>query len=247
MHSLRSIIDEPAYLSEAELASIQHARDWPQLRERVLRTLSAFDVDDFMLRIGTTLPNGEPQVQAFGSLPESLLARFRDAGEDDPVDARAAGSGLPFEWEINDVCERSGAPGYLQMRMCGVRRGISIALRSERLWCRIDFCRRTMPMFPRSAAYRAHLLLLATYLHEAARGIYGRELDDQVEPLTERELECLRFSAGGKTGKEIGMILGISQRTVYFHMKNIARKFNVYSTRHAIGRAVAVGLIKPGA
>lgn len=48
-----------------------------------------------------------------------------------------------------------------------------------------------------------------------------------------------------KTSSEIGLILGISQRTVYFHMKNVAMKLGVYSTRHAISRAVMMGIIKP--
>jgi DNA-binding CsgD family transcriptional regulator len=61
--------------------------------------------------------------------------------------------------------------------------------------------------------------------------------------LTEREQQCLRWSASGKTSDEIGTILGISKNTVYFHLKKAASKFEVYGTRHAISRAMELKLI----
>lgn len=248
MQSIRAYIDEPTYLSEAELHAILHARDWQQLRERVMQTLAVFGIEDFLIRIQAALPDGDLDCHVEGSVPLSLLDRFANPELDelDPVNRQVLESGLPKEWHIDDVCAATDAPGYLQLRMRGVRRGISMAIRTERTVARIDFLSRSVTPLPRSAAFRANLLLLATHVHETARTLYNKQVEDRIEPLTERELECLRFSAGGKTGKEIGQILGISQRTVYFHMKNISRKFKVYSTRHAIGRAVAVGLIKPG-
>lgn len=248
MQTITSYIEAPTYLSEAELSAIQHACDWSQLRERTSRALGVFGVDEFMFQTDVTLSNGIVQQHTCSTLPDSLVARFRDEHlpEVDPIGRHILESVLPCEWDINDVCAESMANVYLQLRMCGVKRGISMAIRSERATTRIDFYRKAAGTFPRSAALRANLLLLASYLHEAGKTIGSRESGTHIEPLTERELECLRLSACGKTGKEIGMILGISQRTVYFHMKNIAKKFNVYSTRHAIGRAVAVGLIKPG-
>jgi DNA-binding CsgD family transcriptional regulator len=248
MQTIRSYTEAPYYLSEAELNAILHARDWTRLRERALRTLQAVGVDEFMLKMDVVQPNGSMQTRTAGTLPETLLNRLRtrEAAGTDPIDCRIRESGLPHDWEINDICAATEADAYLQLRMCGVRSGLSIAIRSERVFTRVDFYCKSLGAFARSPSVRANLMLVASYLHEAAKPLHYGETRQEGEALTERELECLRFSASGKTGKEIGMILGISQRTVYFHMKNIATKFNVYSTRHAIGRAVAVGLIKPG-
>lgn len=58
--------------------------------------------------------------------------------------------------------------------------------------------------------------------------------------LSDRELECLRWCALGKTNGDIGFILGISENTVRFHMKNIFRKLNVSSRVQAVSRAVAI-------
>ena len=61
--------------------------------------------------------------------------------------------------------------------------------------------------------------------------------------LTARELECLRWAAEGKTGWEIGRLLGISERTVVFHVENAARKLGVFGRRQAVARAIALQLI----
>jgi LuxR family quorum-sensing transcriptional regulator LasR len=249
MYGIKTYSEAPAaYLSEAELMAILHARDWTQLQLRASCALGIFGVDDFLLRIDTTLANGDIRRHVCGTLPDDLLGGFREEVplDSDPVGRRLLDSGLPSEWDIDELCEEDGADSYRQLRACGIKRGISMVVRTDRAATRIDFCRNASRMFERTAALRAHLMLLAAHLHEAAKTLAFKEAPLAIGQLTERELECLRYCARGKTGKEIGAILGISQRTVYFHMKNIARKFNVYSTRHAIGRAVAVGLIKPG-
>jgi LuxR family quorum-sensing transcriptional regulator LasR len=249
MYGIKTFVEAPAaYLSEAELAAILHARDWAHLQQRALHALEVFGVDDFVLRIDTTLANGDIHRHVCGTLPDELLGSFREEVplDTDPVGRRLLDSGLPCEWDIDELCGEGGADSSRQLRACGIKCGISMVVRTERAATRIDFCRTASRMFVRSAALRAHLMLLAAHLHEAAKALALKEAPLATGQLTERELECLRYCASGKTGKEIGAILGISQRTVYFHMKNIARKFNVYSTRHAIGRAVAVGLIKPG-
>lgn len=60
----------------------------------------------------------------------------------------------------------------------------------------------------------------------------------QIEGLTDRELEVLAHAGSGKTNKEIGKLLYISDRTVQGHLKNIYQKFGV-TTRT---EAVAIGL-----
>ena len=63
--------------------------------------------------------------------------------------------------------------------------------------------------------------------------------------LTERELECLVWTAHGKTSWEISMILKVSERTVKFHLNNVMRKLGVHSRTHAVARAVSLGLTQP--
>jgi len=51
------------------------------------------------------------------------------------------------------------------------------------------------------------------------------------EPLTEREAEVLKLLACGKSNKEIGASLFISEFTVKGHLRNIFSKLNVLSAR----------------
>ena len=53
------------------------------------------------------------------------------------------------------------------------------------------------------------------------------ETQSPLDALTAREREILHWVRGGKRDPEIGMILGISQRTVHNHLANIYRKLGV--------------------
>ncbi|MBV6272510.1 helix-turn-helix domain-containing protein [Alcaligenaceae bacterium CGII-47] len=64
-----------------------------------------------------------------------------------------------------------------------------------------------------------------------------------MKPLTTREESCLHWAAQGKTSWEIGVILGITERTVNFHIANICTKFNVHTRQAAIATALRAGVL----
>lgn len=66
---------------------------------------------------------------------------------------------------------------------------------------------------------------------------------DQVESLTERELDVLRLAARGKTNRAIGSDLGISHRTVQGHLASIYGKLGVSSRTEAVTEALKRGWI----
>lgn len=61
--------------------------------------------------------------------------------------------------------------------------------------------------------------------------------------LTERELQCLHWAAMGKTSWEIGMILGVAERTVNFHVQNACHKLQARGRQAAITAAYRNGLL----
>ncbi len=61
--------------------------------------------------------------------------------------------------------------------------------------------------------------------------------------LSERELECLEWVSFGKTSWETGLILGVSERTINFHLLNAARKLNVYGRQAAVAIALRQNLL----
>ncbi|EBO9521041.1 helix-turn-helix transcriptional regulator [Salmonella enterica] len=60
---------------------------------------------------------------------------------------------------------------------------------------------------------------------------------------TIREKEVMNLLKFGKTYAEIALILGVSERTVRFHINNVLRKLDVTSVRYAIFKATSEGLI----
>lgn len=66
-----------------------------------------------------------------------------------------------------------------------------------------------------------------------------------AETLTSREQECLAWAARGKTEEEIGIIIGRSQATARFHLRNAMHKLNACNRTHAVAKACSRGLIPP--
>jgi DNA-binding CsgD family transcriptional regulator len=73
------------------------------------------------------------------------------------------------------------------------------------------------------------------------------ESEDPIEPhgemLSDRERECLLWVSVGKTAWETSIILGLSRRTVEFHLKNAVRKLDASNKVHATTIAIRNGLL----
>jgi two-component system response regulator DegU len=67
--------------------------------------------------------------------------------------------------------------------------------------------------------------------------------DDDQNSLTPREIEVLRGVVAGKTNQEIGLTLGISEKTVEKHLEGVFTKLNVASRVEAAVLAVREGLV----
>mgnify|MGYP001586654667 FL=1 len=63
------------------------------------------------------------------------------------------------------------------------------------------------------------------------------------EKLTVREMDVLRLLAQGQTNKEIAAALGITERTVKFHVSSILGKLGAANRAEAVTIAAQRGLI----
>jgi DNA-binding CsgD family transcriptional regulator len=64
-----------------------------------------------------------------------------------------------------------------------------------------------------------------------------------IDTLTDREVECLKWCSLGKTSHDISAILEISSNTVDFHLKGAMRKLSTNSRTFAIVKAMRNGII----
>jgi DNA-binding CsgD family transcriptional regulator len=86
--------------------------------------------------------------------------------------------------------------------------------------------------------------VLARYLHQHILRIYAKDAESQAL-VSARELDCLKWVAAGKTAWEASVILGISERTVRFHLNAAREKLNCLTTTQAVAKAVSSQLLSP--
>jgi DNA-binding CsgD family transcriptional regulator len=104
---------------------------------------------------------------------------------------------------------------------------------------------------------------LGNYFHTHVLRIHGHDCDDDILlsarelaclngmsagkshaiNLSVRELDCLQWTAAGKTAWEASVILGISERTVRFHLNAAREKLGCATTTQAVAKAVLSQLI----
>lgn len=125
------------------------------------------------------------------------------------------------------------------------QRGLVFSLRtecSEIALASISWEQNGTAQAERIAAAR-DLKLLMNYFHNQLLRINGIQAANEIL-LSTRELDCLSWTAAGKTAWEASIILGITERTVRFHL-NIAReKLKCATTTQAVAKAVSNKLIE---
>ena len=89
------------------------------------------------------------------------------------------------------------------------------------------------------------LRILANYFHGHILRINGVDSEEDLL-ISARELDCLKWTAAGKTAWEASVILGITERTVRFHLNTAREKLKCATTTQAVAKAVANQLIDPG-
>ena len=84
--------------------------------------------------------------------------------------------------------------------------------------------------------YHIHMALLRTAPKAAPKS------ERCIKELSSREVTILNWMKNGKTNWEIGKILGVSERTIRFHVESIFAKLEVTSRSQAVATAIEHGL-----
>jgi DNA-binding CsgD family transcriptional regulator len=172
----------------------------------------------------------------------------------DPVVRRAPMLSGPFLWdELADRCQLQPSERLVleEGREAGLKHGVSVPLFGPlgRVSV-VSFASRFDDVDPLHRI--GHLNTLAWQFHvafaEIARpsqncGDTSENMDRKVT-LSEREKDCLQWTAEGKTSWDIGMILDISENTVNFHLNKAKRKLGTTSRTVAVVKAIRLNLIE---
>ncbi|MEJ0058506.1 MAG: autoinducer binding domain-containing protein [Terricaulis sp.] len=97
-----------------------------------------------------------------------------------------------------------------------------------------------------SPADEAALRLLSIYYCSFGLALQRKEAerDKPKAKLTARQRECLQWVRAGKKSWEISTILGVSERTVIFHIEEACRRLGVQTRAQAVIEGLVQGIIE---
>jgi DNA-binding CsgD family transcriptional regulator len=206
---------------------------------------------------GARLPTSftDPAYVFVSGYPAQWWERYKEKDylHADPLIAHCSRRIVPVTWRAPQIKaamrDRQVRRMMSEAHECGLHDGVSLPVHAYGgESAMLTFSTRLEP--PRSTALINATLpvlhLLAAHMHEAVRRIaFENQAGLARVDLTERERECLLFTADGRTAADIAGILRCSERTVVFHLENAREKLGVLTRAQAVARAISWGLILP--
>lgn len=182
--------------------------------------------------------------------PEAWVERYlaRNYGDRDPVLQSGRRSNLPFDWESLRAKSTASQSFFSEAKEFGIgNSGLSVPVWDHNgdgalFSVTADKRRENWQAFLDD--YLSDLLQAALFFHDLVATNRSPPREQSVRPLSRREIEVLEWAARGKSAWETGTILGLSEKTVYFYLRNAADKLGVRSKTQAVARAATDRIIR---
>jgi DNA-binding CsgD family transcriptional regulator len=230
------------------LASAQSTEDITTVCRELARQLG---FDHFVYALRVPVQFSDSRLVLVDGYPPSWVAHYFEQGHyrHDPVMAWCAHRIVPAVWSDLPL-EAHTAPRRMMDEAAdfGLKHGVTMPVHTPHGELGVlSFSMNRAGPGSDAAARQAlpFVQLLAGHVHEALRRVSGLDEEGSRPQLTERERECLRWAADGKSSWEIGQLLKVSERTANFHLNNAMAKLDVCTRQHAVARAALQGLIQP--
>jgi DNA-binding CsgD family transcriptional regulator len=231
----------------ARLAQASTLEELTALCREFTQTLG-FENFVYALRVPTHF--ADARVISLDGYPPGWVAHYFEQAyyEVDPVMAYCAKHVVPVRW--SDLPTEAGSRADVMMRDAaahGLREGVTMPVHSPH--GELGIFSLSLDLAPKDAYEITERALpwvhvLAGHLQEAVRRVseLSKETSRQLSP---REVECLRWAADGKTSAEIGIVAGMAEGTVNYHLNNAMQKLGVSNRQQAVAKAALRGLVQP--
>ena len=205
-------------------------------------TVSATVVIDHLL--------GEAEFITVDNTPQAYRDAFqnRENWRLDPVMQHCKRQSMPIIWSQKTYVAQGLGDKWEEQARYGYRNGIALALHmpeGRHFFLGVD---RDQPVPMHAGELTrvvADLQLFAVHAQDAALRILIPGASEPGNPsLTPRELETLRWTMEGKTAREVGDVLGITERTAALHVNNATHKLGCVNKHQAVLKALRLGLIR---
>lgn len=233
----------------SELIASRSVEDW---RENVFQMGRELGYEQTLLAI---LPNKNTPIEAehaFLHSNYSTVWRDRYDAEKfhhiDPTVSHCLNKSTPLIWSPGLFASRRQKEMYEEATSHGIRSGISLPIHGANgelgMLCFVSDTRPDSHFHEKAMGNLPTLSFFRDFVLESSLKFMKPSRDNEIS-ITPRELECLKWSAAGKSSWEIGNILRCTEANVNYHFGNIRRKFNTNSRQQAIARAIKLGLVNP--
>lgn len=172
-------------------------------------------------------------------------------GKIDPVVSHCLTKYTPLVWSPELFSVRRQKELYEEACGYGIRSGVTLPIHGANgelgLFCLVSDTSPDHQFHADAKQKLPEIACLRDYVAETANRFIKRpaQVNRKSISLTKRELECLKWSATGKSSWDIGQILNCSEAVVNFHFANIRRKFKTSSRHQALVKAIQLGFITP--
>nr|AAX12559.1 LuxR-type transcriptional regulator [Aeromonas eucrenophila] len=236
------------------LEHLTSVTDGDRLAELIGRFTLGMGYDYYRFALIIPMSMQRPRAEVFMQYPDPWVQAYtaNHMLACDPIIQLARKQTLPIYWNRLEGRARFLQEGSLDVMGLaaefGLRNGISFPLHGAAgengILSFITSERASSDLLLESSPI---LSWMSNYIFEAAIRIVRVSLreHDPHEALTDRETECLFWASEGKTSGEIACILGITERTVNYHLNQVTRKTGSMNRYHAIAKGVSIVILLP--
>lgn len=233
-----------------QLIDVGLSEDFTSFERRLIATADAlgFPIISGVLMRGV-LQDSDVKITSLGNTPEGYLNAAKDLSDTrrDPVMAKLMSQSVPIIYDQQTYAAAGAGELWEVQAPYGYRTGIAVKLHlpgNKHFLLGVDREEALPEPGGHLMQMVAGLQLLAAHALTAADRLLGPRIDAADLPkLTRRELDVLSWTSQGKTAWEVGVILGMSEKTVNFHLGNAMRKLGVTSKYQAVLKCVSAGLL----
>jgi len=223
-----------------------------ELHDTAKRISEQMGFEHFLYGVYVYTSLTRPYLFVLSGYPKEWRSRYDEANyaKIDPAVQHCTKTVIPAIWDDKFFAGKLGGQFRGESKEFGLASGASFSVHGghgEAAMLSLATSRDSREAKNDVIANAGKAQLFTCYLHEAVQRIVLSKgpLPLQQASLSAREKECLLWAAEGKSSWEISNILQVSHNTVEFHLKNVTRKMGVNNRRHAVSRAVSMGLISP--
>ncbi|MEX3012029.1 autoinducer binding domain-containing protein [Hoeflea sp. TYP-13] len=177
--------------------------------------------------------------------PEMIKAYDRlDLINISPVISALKSKTTPVVWHIDDVLTAKISETLASVRdpfyEKGFVRGVNFPVHDSRsLRGSVGFAGDREPL---EHTELLELSMLSIHIFDRLSNITFHS-EREAPPLSDRELECLRWTAAGKTSSEISTILSLSEHTVNHYLISATKKLDAVNRTQAVAKSIRKGWI----